>query len=88
MTAKIDAHHAPQLIPLRPSAQGSDAALRILHLLHAMPMGLTRREVQAFTDLTDDDVRAAIGGLQYRGRVQAAGAGHHARWQLRGRPIA
>lgn len=74
----------PQASPQhpRPRACGSEPALRILHLLHAMPIGMTRRELQSAAGITEHEASQAIIGLRYRGRVEAAGTGHLTRWKL------
>ncbi len=69
---------------LTPGQQGSDhacAVLRVLHR-HRNSGGLSALDLSILAGLPQQATRAALAGLQDRGRVHCTGHGLAARWQL------
>lgn len=65
-----------------PGAMASELCLRVLRLLHAMPGGMTFRELCLYSLASPTDTRAAVFGLKRRGRIHATGAGLGAVWRI------
>jgi hypothetical protein len=74
----------PSAVPPQLSAgrEGSDAAVRLLLLLHRRPEGLSLSGIATVSGLLPGVAEVALDGLKSRHRVACVGRGKAARWML------